>query len=743
MRDDSSHFGKRFIAGFLNVTAQFSRRRAVEVGKGLAASGEVLATKGPRSLANRILLLQFVWALVVYVLVIAAMWYAANSVIESTLRNQAEGWAVKLDEMGIPFYVSSSPDTLKEGINDLRNFPEVLGVRYLDAHGSEVIAEYRRPGVASESFRGIDAVLVERIAAQLQEKGKYFEFEKGAEAQVRVVAPLLIKSIASDGLLNFSLDNAVREKKEVIGYLSLILDYSAATRQLNRNLIYASAIIAALMFLAAFVGRVMIRWALRPLLRLEEPLSRLANGEIDVTVESSGDREIAQIGRALNTTIGALRERDETLRRMANHDALTGLVNRKFFIEQMEKELMRIGEQKGSSALFFFDLDRFKHINDTYGHAAGDRLLVQIADLLRKRLRDDDVLARLGGDEFVALVHNVNRKSAQEIGASLVSTMQDFTFYEGVDALKIHFSVGITMITDGRATPHHYLKQADIAVHEAKSQGRNRYFMYQPDIAPREEQYDSGWYERLKEAISNEQFRFYFQPLIGLKGQPERIYETLLRLPDARHGVLVPGGFFPAIERFGLMPALDHYVLRKAFQVLEEAHDTEMILSVNCSGNIFDDNSFTDLAAELLAAHKVKPQQLIFEVSEQVAVRHMERLRPAVQKLTAMGFRFAIDDFGAGFASFSYLKQFPVHCLKIHGALIDRVALDPVDKITISSIISMAKELGMETVAKFVPNEETLLLLREMGIDYAQGDYLGEPKPGFDRQPPRRLSIVK
>lgn len=743
MRHDLAHYGKRFIAGFLDMTGRLNRRRVEEMGKGLAASSEKIAAKGPRSLANRILLLQFVWALVVYILVIAAMWYAANSVIESSLRNQAEGWVTKLDEMGIPFYVSSSPDKLKDGINDLRNFPEVLGVRYLDANGGSVIAEYRRRGVEEEPFRTIDPVIVARVTAQLQEQGKHFEFEKGGEARVRVVAPLLVKSIASDGLLNFSLDSTIREKKEVIGYISIILDYSAATKQLNHNLFYASAIIASLMLLAAIVGRVMIRWALRPLSRLEEPLSRLANGEIDVTVESSGDREIAQIGRALNTTIGALRERDETLRRMANHDSLTGLVNRKFFIELLEQELLRLGEQKGSCALFFFDLDRFKHINDTYGHAAGDRLLVQIAEMLRKRLRDGDVLARFGGDEFVALVRNVNRKSAQEIGASLVSKMQEFTFYEGVDALKIHFSVGITMINDGRATPHHYLKQADMAVHEAKSQGRNRYFMYEPDISPREENYDSGWYERLKEAIDTEQFRFYFQPLVGLKGQQTRIHEILLRLPDARHGVIVPGGFFPAMERFGLMAEMDRYVVRKAFQTLEETHDEEMVLSVNCSGHIFDDDSFVTLVEELLASHKVKPQQLIFELSEQVAVRHLERLRPVVQKLAALGLRFAIDDFGAGFASFSYVKQFPVHCLKIHGSLIERVALDTVDRITITSIVSMARELGMETVAKFVPNEETLQLLRDIGIDYAQGDYLGEPDPGFDKQPRRRLSLVR
>jgi len=730
-------YGKRFITGFIGFTSQL-RMKGAEV----AQNAEKISNKGPRSLANRMLLLQFFWAVAVYILVIAAMWYAASSVIESSLRNQAEGWVGKLDEIGIPYYVSSSRAKVKEGFNDLRNFQEVVGVRYLDANGKDVVVEYNRRGEDKTGFLKIDTDARKKISAELAAQGRPILYEKGDDDRIRVLAPLMVKSIASDGLLNFSLDSTIREKKEIIGYISIILDYGFATRQLHDSLLYASAIIAVLMVLAAFVGRVMIRWALQPLSRLEEPLSRLANGEIDVTVESTGDHEIVQIGRALNTTIGALRERDEALRRLANHDALTGLCNRSYFSELLEKEIRRIGEAGGSSALFFFDLDRFKHINDTYGHAAGDRLLVQIAEVLRKRLREDDVLARFGGDEFVALVRNVNRKRAQEIGAELVNKMQEFTFYEGVDAIKIQFSVGITIITDGRATPHHYLKQADMAVHEAKAQGRNRYFMYEPDISATEGDYDSGWYERLKEAIQQEMFRFYYQPLVGLKGQQNNLFEVLLRLPDTRHGVIVPGGFFPALERFGLMAEMDRYVLRKAFQVLEGVKDENYVLSVNCSGHIFDDFEFTALVGQLLAEHAVKPQQLILEVSEQTAVRHLERLKPVVQRLTSLGVNFAIDDFGAGFASFSYIKQFPVQCLKIHGTLIERIALDMVDRITVTSIVTMAKELGIETVAKFVPNEETLSLLREIGVDYAQGDYLGEPNPDLKVQRPR-LSVVK
>ena len=737
MHPKISHYTQRLIAGFTGFSSLLRERGAV-----VAENAVKITHKGPRSLANRILLLQFVWAVVVYILVIAAMWYAASSVIESSLRNQAEAWVDKLDEMGIPFYVSKSRGKLREGLDNLHNFPEVIGVRYLDASGKRVIAEYNRRGEQKKEFKRIDAEVKEHIAAQSASEGRRMMFEKGGDDRVRVVAPLMVKSITSDGLLNFSLEKDAREKDEVIGFISIILDYSFATRQLHNSLRDASAIIAILMVLAAFVGRVLIRWALHPLSRLEEPLSRLANGETDVTVESTGDHEIVQIGRALNTTIGALRERDEALRRMANHDSLTGLCNRKYFSELLEKEIRCIEESGGSNALFFLDLDRFKHINDTYGHAAGDRLLVQIADVLRKRLREEDILARFGGDEFVALIHNVNRQHAQEIGAELVSKMQEFTFYEGVDAIKIQFSVGITLITDGRATPHHYLRQADMAVHEAKSRGRNRYFMYEADLSATEDDYDSGWYERLKEALQQEVFGFYYQPLMGLKGQQSKLFEVLVRLPDARHGLIVPGAFFPAMERFGLMSDMDRLVIRKAIQILEAVKDEQYILSLNCSEHIFENFEFTTLVGQLLANHAVKPQQLILEVSEQTAVRNLERVKPVVQGLAAMGVRFAIDDFGSGFASFSYIKQFPVHCLKIHGSLIERIAHDPVDRITVTSIVTLASELGIETVAKFVPNEEALSLLREMGVDYAQGDYLGEPTPDFQQARPR-LSLVR
>jgi diguanylate cyclase (GGDEF)-like protein len=423
---------------------------------------EYFAQKQPRSLANRILILQLIWTAIVYVLFIAALWFTINLVIVSSVRHQGEGWISKLDELGIPIYASNDSSQMSEAIGYVRNFPEVVRAQYLDVTGKKISAEYTRKNIVIAKFNPLsDDSIANLKRTDLAQKT--ILFENGENSQMRISAPIWIKSISNDGMIDFSLKKKGSEKIETIGFIDIVLDYSQLSAELNRNLSYASLVIALMIFAFALIGRRMVRWALTPLSDLEEPLTRLANGETDVTVRSSGDKEIDRIGMALNTTIGALNERDESLRRMANHDGLTGLVNRKYFGEQLEKEINRISATGGSSALFFFDLDRFKYINDTYGHAAGDRLLIQIANLLTQRIRDNDLVARFGGDEFTLLAYNVNHKSAQEIAESFIQIMRDFSFYEAGDMLKIHFSIGITLIDDGAYTKNEYLKEADTA----------------------------------------------------------------------------------------------------------------------------------------------------------------------------------------------------------------------------------------------------------------------------------------
>ena len=685
----------------------------------------------PASLANRILVLQFVWALILYLLFFAALWFATNFVIESNVRLQGEGLISKLDELGIPVYASNDPAQQTEAISYVRNFPEVLRAQYLDISGKKLTAEYTRKNTPISNFAPLSNDIIESLK-RTDPKKKETRFEKGSNSQMRISAPILIKSIANDGMIDFSLKQNDIEKIETIGFIDIVLDYSHISTELNRNLSYASLFIALLMIVAAYIGRRMVRWALKPLSDLEEPLTRLANGETNVTVKTTGDREIAKIGIALNTTISALNERNEALRRMANHDGLTGLVNRKYFAEQLEQEVGRISENGGSSALFFFDLDRFKYINDTYGHAAGDRLLIQIAKLLTQRKRDIDLVSRFGGDEFTLLAYNVNYKSAQVIAESFIQLMREFTFYEADDMLKIHFSIGITIIDDGTYTSHEYLKEADTAVHEAKKHGRDGFRIFQRSAVGVTQESGVGWHERLKEVLRNDQILPYYQPIIGLKNQREKIREVLLRIPDSIQGVIRPGAFMPAAERFGLMAEFDRQMIKKVAQVLAVQKDPNQVLSLNLSEQFLEEDNIVDFLQGILTEHHVSPRHFIFELNERHIVRNFDKLSQLIPALSALDFRFAVDDFGAGFGSFNYIKQLPVHYLKISGALIERINEDNIDRISVRSIVDIAIDLNMQTIAKFVSDQDSISLLQKLGVDYAQGNFIAQPSSEFN-----------
>lgn len=683
------------------------------------------------SLATRILALQLAWAIVVYALFIAALWFATNLAIESNVKHQGETWIAKLDELGIPVYASHDPNQLSEAISYVRNTPEILSARYLDISGKKLVASYTRKNAKLSEF----AVLDENAIKKLQQNDtgkKEILFEKGTNYQMRVSAPIWIKSIQNDGLIDFSLKDKSGEKAEVIGFIDIVLDYSLMSSEFRRNLIIASLLIALFMIAAAYIGRRIVHWALRPLSDLEEPLTRLADGDTNVTVKTSGDREIAKIGHALNTTINAIRERDEILQRMANHDSLTGLVNRKYFVEQLELEIGRIGANNGCSALFFFDLDRFKYINDTYGHAAGDRLLVQIAKLLTQRARGKDLVGRIGGDEFTLLAYNVSKEASLELADAFIHLMREFSFYEAGDMLKIHFSIGISLINDGNLSSLDYLKEADSAVHEAKSQGRNGYKLFKRNSSNKQHDFNTGWHERLQDVLINYQAIPYFQPLVGLKQQSEKISEVYLRIPDTGQSVLSAGAFLPAAERFGLMSEFDRQIIRKVAEVLAVQKDSSLVFSINLSEQFIENKDSADFLKKLISEYHVSPKHFIFEIAEQHIIRNLDRLSKIIPELSALDFRFAIDDFGLSFSSFSYIKQIPVHFLKINGSLIENLHQEKFNQVSVRSIVEVAGMMNMQTIAKFVTDQESISILNNLGVDFAQGNFIRTASSAFE-----------
>lgn len=697
--------------------------------------------KGTLSIANRILLLQFAWALVVYGILIVSLWYASSVVIENTLRSQGESWLAKLDEAGIPFYTSEKAADKERLIKDLEKFTEIAQVIYYSADGKSELASYRREKLADPVLPSLTAERLHALNTTADGEPSLI-FEKGRERLFRFTAPITIKSIPTDGMLAFSLDKATSERVKVIGYVSLLLDYSSFYADLNHILRNVSFFIAILLVFVAFIGRILVRWSLRKLMQLEEPLHRLARGETDVQVESSGDQEIMKIGKALNTTITALRERDETLRRMVNQDPMTGLMNRNHFNEILEQEINRLRDERGSSALFFIDLDRFKFINDTYGHDAGDRLLVQVANMLSTRMRKQDCVARYGGDEFTALVVNVSRAKVGEIAQSLLDLMNNYRFQHKGEMLKIHFSIGVAIIDSSDTCAAEYLKQADTAVHQAKNDGRNRYRIYFEKNDKLTEKDHGGWHGQLTEAIAGEMVTLHYQKVVRLKrGNNAQMYEVLVRLHDKNNSdkLVMPNAFFTSAERYEMMTEIDRLVIRKALQALNENSNDNCYLSINLSEQILKEEGFIEFLDEVVTDSDVDTQHIIFEINERIAVYDAEQLKPVFDALADMGFGIAIDDYGTGYASFQYLKHSQVKWLKIDSSLIEGLCHDPVDQITVKAIAQTAAKLGMETVAKFVPDQETVELLKKLGVTYAQGNYLHEPGPGFCEVAPRAV----
>ena len=442
---------------------------------------------------------------------------------------------------------------------------------------------------------------------------------------------------------------------------------------------------------------------------------------------------------------------EEELKWQANHDALTKLPNRAYFEHQLNHEIKRLKRSRESSALLYLDLDRFKYLNDTAGHATGDRLLVEVGKKLSSRLRSADFLARLGGDEFAIILRNLEPKSAFEVADGFRKVLEDFEFECSGKYYNIGLTVGVNVLDAATISPGDALASADIACYIAKGKGRNQTHLYdrnQDGKAAMDK--ELGWSERLHRAIKNNEFILYFQPILPLadikldelpttmgeiwqqysiatKGKNRR-YEVLIRLPDEQCQLIPPNAFVPTAERFNMMANIDRWVIQKAIEILSIKHiDTSTVLSINLSAQSMEDADLTGFVAGLLKHHRVNPRQLNFEVTETTAIENLTAANALISQLHELGCQFALDDFGSGYCSFSHLKNLPVDYIKIDGIFVQGLLNDPMDTAIVSSIVNIAHTVGKKTVAEYVENPETLRLLKEAGVDYVQGHYVREP----------------
>ncbi|WP_018719450.1 putative bifunctional diguanylate cyclase/phosphodiesterase [Arhodomonas aquaeolei] len=430
-------------------------------------------------------------------------------------------------------------------------------------------------------------------------------------------------------------------------------------------------------------------------------------------------------------------QRATQLDHLSRHDALTGLLNRAGFQQEIELALSRVREEPTrQTSLCLVDLDQFKLINDVCGHEAGDALMRRLARRLSELIDTGDCVARLGGDEFGILLHRHGAEQAREAAARYLHTVETTRFSWGERLFPVTASAGIVEINAGTESTASAMSKADAACYIAKDHGRNRIHVFREDdhLSDRYRT-EMTWVSAIREALDENRLSLYCQPILpcrqgGGKGESRRRrLELLLRMRDRDGEIIVPGTFLPAAERYGLMPSIDRWVVGNLIRTIRPHDRKDTLWFVNLSGQTLGDLTFCDFILHTLHHHDMAPESLCFEITETAVISNHATARTFIQRLRSVGCRFALDDFGSGMASFSYLKELEVDFLKIDGGFVRGMPNDRLDRAVTGAIQRLARELGISTIAEFVEDERIFREVRELGIDYAQGYLFGRPTP--------------
>jgi diguanylate cyclase (GGDEF)-like protein len=415
---------------------------------------------------------------------------------------------------------------------------------------------------------------------------------------------------------------------------------------------------------------------------------------------------------------------------MANHDSLTGLFNRRRFLDELREDISATSRSGQESALFFIDLDQFKYINDACGHQAGDRLIRKVADELLRSVGRESTVARFGGDEFAILVRGTDLEGARSTADTILANMRRMAHIEDERVFHVHCSIGVVMIAGDDLHQDELINQADIACREAKLAGRNRMHVFQKSTdAEQQVAAGLGWMNRLRKALNNDEFELRFQPINQIDTGDTTHHEVLIRLRNDDGRLVLPDTFLPSAVRFGLMSEIDFWMILNVAKAYahEVQTDSTLKLAINLSANAFENDDLADYIETVFEKHNVPPENIVFEITESLAVRRPEHVERQIAIIRKLGCKFALDDFGTGYSSFSYLQKLHFDYIKIDGAFVKDLPNNPVDQKMVRLIAEIGREAGMQTVAEYVQNAETLELLGELGVDLAQGFFVGRP----------------
>jgi diguanylate cyclase (GGDEF)-like protein len=420
------------------------------------------------------------------------------------------------------------------------------------------------------------------------------------------------------------------------------------------------------------------------------------------------------------------------LKQLVTQDELTGLLSRSSFVRNLKHEMERYRAFGHECALLYLDIDRFGLVNNIEGFEAGEELLVDIVNTWRVRLRHEHIAARLFGDEFCILLKNVTKELAVRVADSLRQAIDDRHFRVGANTYNLTVCIGIVMLSDAidLGHPNAIIARGRQAISVAKRHGRNMVYCYSDsDVEVKRFNTDIQWVPVIRDALQENRFGLNFQPIMKVADGRISHYEVLVRLQGKDGAEVPPMEFIPSAERMGLMHKLDFWVLDKSIEYLADLSPQlyEMNLSINLSVGALHQPNLISFIQNKLEIFWVDPARLTFEITETAAVTNYHQIHEAINRLKALGCRFALDDFGAGFSSFEYIKRFPVDYLKIDGQFVRGLRHDPTDRVLVKAMVDIAKQLGKRVIAEYVDNPDTLGLLDQLGVDLVQGYLIGKP----------------
>lgn len=432
--------------------------------------------------------------------------------------------------------------------------------------------------------------------------------------------------------------------------------------------------------------------------------------------------------------ISELREVMRRLDHQATHDALTGLLNRPAFEACLEDQLHAARTHHTRHTLCYLDLDQFKIINDTRGHTAGDELLRQIAALLLHLLHERDIVARLGGDEFGILMVDRDIEEGRILAEAIGRELAGFRFYWDDSTFSLSASLGLVEVSDASESTRLILQQADAACYVVKDTGRNQVRVFRAeDEDLRDRVGELHWVSSIPDAIEQERFELWAQPVRRLADDSDTYFEILLRLRDSGGELVRPDTFIPAAERYDLMGQIDRWVVSRTLTYMQELQASGWgilpVMGINLSGSSLNNDAFLDFLQESVAKSGIPGDRLCFEITETAAVRHLQRTARLMTEMRRTGCHFALDDFGSGLSSFSYLKHLPVDYLKIDGDFVRDINTDPVDLAMVRAIHEVGQILGLTTIAEHVEDDAIRARLVEVGVTHGQGFGLDRPEP--------------